>query len=215
MPSTLLPIPPPTGTLLRAPDPEDPAHTHDRMLMARAQAGAVEAFTELYDLHAQRTFRMAYAVVHNRSTAEEIVQESFVRGLEKVKSYRGEAPPRAWLASITLNLCRHYLRDRKTSGARYAEDKNIEGARPLRRARTRGVFTQVSLRESSHLLAVALGYLTEAQREVVALRFEKGLSYEEIGDILDMQPGAARALVFRAKVTLKEKLGIEDDEGGI
>ena len=173
--------------------------------MAKAQdGGGAEAFSELYALHGERTYRLAYAVVHNRSTAEDIVQETFMRGLDKVRSYRGEAPPRAWLASITLNLCRHHLRAQRASGLEAAD---IDYGKPIRRARSRGAFTKAVRREGNERLALALGYLTEPQREVVALRFEKGLSYEEIGSILDMKPGAARALVFRAKAMLREKMG--------
>ena len=68
------------------------------------------------------------------------------------------------------------------------------------------MLTKAVRREANHHLAVALGYLTESQREVVTLRFAQDLSYDEIGELLGIKPGAARALVFRAKAVLRDKL---------
>ena len=56
------------------------------------------------------------------------------------------------------------------------------------------------------LLAIAMGYLTESQREVFLLHYDQNLSYEDIGQILDMRPGAARALAHRAKANLRRRL---------
>jgi RNA polymerase sigma factor (sigma-70 family) len=70
------------------------------------------------------------------------------------------------------------------------------------------VVTKAVQKEDNRLLRVAMGYLTEAQREVFVLHYQDGLAYEDIGKILDMRAGAARALAHRAKATLREKLGV-------
>ena len=54
-----------------------------------------------------------------------------------------------------------------------------------------------------------MGFLTEAQRVVFILHYDQGLSYDEIGEILGLRAGAARALAHRAKANLREKLGSE------
>ena len=58
-------------------------------------------------------------------------------------------------------------------------------------------------------VSLALGFLTDAQREVMALRYEQSLDYDNIAEILGIRSGAARALAHRAKATLLEKLGSE------
>ena len=202
----------PSTVARRRPDPtptsmsSDTAETvRDQDLLRRARDGDAAAYAELFELHAERTYRMAYALVHNSSVAEDIVQETFLRGLDKIASYRGEAPPRSWFASITLNLCRHHHRDGRRAPEK-VDTVALDAGRPVRRLPSRGVLTKAVRRETHHHLAVALGYLTESQREVVTLRFEQGLSYDEIGELLGMKPGAARALVFRAKAVLRDKL---------
>ena len=71
--------------------------------------------------------------------------------------------------------------------------------------------TSAIRREEDRLLTVALGYLTEGQREVFVLHYVDGLPYEDLGKILNLRPGAARALAHRAKATLQKKLGANMD----
>ena len=204
MPSTVVRMQPEPGPAL-SPGPDPAESARDQELIRRARAGDSDAYAELFEHSAARTYRMAYALVHNSAVAEDIVQETFLRGLDKIASYRGEAPPRSWFASITLNLCRHHHRDGKRAPEK-VDTPALDAGRPVRRLPSRGVLTKAVRRETSHRLAVALGFLTASQREVVTLRFTQDLSYDEIGQMLGMKPGAARALVFRAKAVLRDKL---------
>ena len=151
---------------------------------------------------------MAYAIVHDQSAAEDVVQETFLKGLDRIATYRAEAAPRAWFSSIALNVCRHRLREGKREAER-AGERQLDGGRRLWRPRTRGAATKVVQQENNRLLAVALGFLTEAQREVFVLHYDQGLAYEEIAQIVGIRPGAARALAHRAKAALRDKLGSE------
>lgn len=178
----------------------------DALLMERAKAGDTTPFALLFKRHADRIWRMAYMILHSSAAAEDVVQETFTRGLSHIDSYRGEAEPRAWFSSIALNLCRHYLRD-KNKEAELADSAKLERGARVRRPRTRGVLSSAIRRESHRLLAVALGYLTQAQREVFVLHYVDELPYEDVGRILEIRPGAARALAHRAKAVLQKRLG--------
>jgi RNA polymerase sigma factor (sigma-70 family) len=177
-------------------------------LMRDAASGDRDAYARLMATYAPSLRRLSYAILHESDAAEDVVQETFLRGLEKIGSFRGESSPRAWLTSIAINLCRHYLRDRKRGGGG-AGEKTLESGRLPRKERTRGVVTRAAQGENMRLLAVALGFLTDAQREVLALRYEEGMDYDEIGQVLGIRAGAARALAHRAKTTLVERLGSE------
>ena len=119
---------------------------------------------------------------------------------------RTEPKPRAWFSSIALNLCRHYLRD-KNKEAELADSAKLERGGRVGRPRTRGALSSAVRRETNRLLAVALGYLTQAQREVFVLHYVDDLPYEEVSQILEIRPGAARALAHRAKAVLQKQLG--------
>jgi RNA polymerase sigma-70 factor (ECF subfamily) len=176
--------------------------------MSRAMAGDSRAYGELFEKYRERISRMAYAIVHDASAAEDVVQETFLKGLDRIATYRAEAAPRAWFSSIALNVCRHRLREGKREAER-AGERQLDGGRRLWRPRTRGAATKVVQQENNRLLAVALGFLTEAQREVFVLHYDQGLAYEEIAQIVGIRPGAARALAHRAKAALRDKLGSE------
>lgn len=178
-------------------------------LMRKAVEGDMTSYALLFKRHADRIQRLAYLILHSSVTAEDVVQDTFTRGLSHIRSYRGESGPRAWFSSIALNLCRHIIRDRKKEAELAGVDKLEHGAR-IRRPRTRGVMTSAIRREENRLLTVALGYLTDAQREVFVLHYVDGLPYEDVGSILGIRAGAARALAHRGKAVLQGRLGGAD-----
>jgi RNA polymerase sigma-70 factor, ECF subfamily len=180
----------------------------ERDLMGRARSGDAVAYGMLFEAHRDRIHRMAYAILHDQGAAEDCVQDTFARGWENLSTFRGESAPRAWFTAIALNFCRHRVRDGKHA-PESAGDHALESGRRAGRPRTRGVISKIAQKEDRRMLTIALGFLTEAQREVFILHYDQDLSYEEIGDILGMRPGAARALAHRAKETLREKLGTE------
>jgi RNA polymerase sigma-70 factor (ECF subfamily) len=180
----------------------------EREFMTRALAGDTEAYGDLFEMCQPKIFRMAYGILHDNAAAEDAVQETFLKGLDRISTYRGDSAPRAWFASIALNVCRHRIREGKhlESGV---TDRTLEGGRRIFRPRTRAAASRAVQHEDHRLLAIAMGFLTESQREVFLLHYDQGLSYDEIGEILGLRAGAARALAHRAKANLREKLGSE------
>ena len=166
--------------------------------MARSTAGDRGAYAELFARHADRIWHSAYYLLHDRWAADDILQETFTRGLSEIGSYRGEAEPATWLGMISLNLCRRQLRDSKRR-AKSAELPALEkGRKPGRRA-PRGVVTSVLRRETERQLVLALGFLTEAQREVFVLHYVEEMPFKEIAEALDTTVSAALALAHRAR----------------
>lgn len=200
-PAGLVPEPPLTPSAAAA-----FAALTDLQLMEKAKAQDMTSYAVLFKRHADRIWRLAYMILHSWTAAEDVVQETFTRGLTHIASYRGEAEPRAWFSSIALNLCRHYLRDRNKE-AELVDSAKLERGGRIRRPRTRGALSSAVRRETNRLLAVALGFLTQAQREVFVLHYVDELPYEDVGQILEIRPGAARALAHRAKAALQKKLG--------
>jgi|SRR6185436_686046 len=207
-PAAGAPIPPPAAApAAPAPGPLTAStELSDQELMDRSKGGDMTPYAMLFKRHADRIWRMAYMILHSSAAAEDVTQETFTRGLTHIASYRGEAEPRAWFSSIALNLCRHYLRD-KNKEAELADSAKLERGGRVGRPRTRGALSSAVRRETNRLLAVALGYLTQAQREVFVLHYVDDLPYEEVSQILEIRPGAARALAHRAKAVLQKQLG--------
>lgn len=183
----------------------------DRELMRRAMHGERTPYAVLFQRHAARIWRMGYLILHSGDSADDVVQDTFERGLSNIHTYLGQGDPGVWFSSIALNVCRHYLRARHRQ-AELTETSQLEqGRRPLR-PRTQGVVTNAIRRESSRKLMLALGYLTEPQREVFVLHYINGLPYEDVGKILGIRPGAARGLAHRARAVLRDKLALENQK---
>src|SRR5205814_8995420 len=132
-----------TTTLRPAPEavppvaPPDASAEADILLMRKAAQGDRDAYAQLFETHAETIRRLAYLIVHDRDRAEYIMQETFLRELAKIDSYRAEAPPRSWFSSIAIKLCRHHLRDGRK--ADFAQDSTLENGHRLRRERHQGV----------------------------------------------------------------------------
>lgn len=176
----------------------------DQELMTRAQAGDRQAFGVLFQRRSPAIWQMAYLLLHSADAAEDVVQETFTSAFEHAGDFRGESEPRSWLSAIALNSCRRMIR-KKVSGVVSADTSKLEHGQPMSAPR-RGVLTSMLRRETNRRLALALGYLTEPQREVFVLHYVDGLPYEEVARLLDTTAGAARALSQRARTVLQEKL---------
>jgi RNA polymerase sigma-70 factor (ECF subfamily) len=176
----------------------------DLELMTRAQAGDRHAFGALFQRRSPSIWQMAYLLLHSADAAEDVVQDTFTSAFEHVADFRGESEPRSWLSAIALNSCRRMIR-KKVSGVLSADTSRLEHGHPMS-APKRGVLTSMLRRETNRRLALALGFLTEPQREVFVLHYVDGLPYEEVARLLDTTAGAARALSQRARTILQEKL---------
>ncbi len=180
----------------------------DEALMKRAQRGDRSAYATLFNRHGSRIWRMGYLLLHDAVAAEDVAQETFTRGLQHLQTFRGEAPPRAWFSSIAINVCRRFLRDGQHEPD-LADREALERGHRVGRPKTRGALTTMIRKERNRRLAIALGYLTWAQREVFVLHYVDDLPYEEIAGMLEMTSGGARALAHRARTVLREKLGAD------
>lgn len=180
------------------------AASEDRALIARAMEGDRSAYATLFERHAPRIYRMAYLLLHDAAAAEDAVQETFARGITALPRYRGDAKPDVWLYSIGLNVCRRTLRDEKVREDPMAPEKLEGGRRPGRLSRS--VLTSLVRRETASRLAVALGYLTDLQREVFVLHYVEGLPYESVSQLLGVSVVGARGLAHRARQILRSKL---------
>ncbi len=147
-----------------------------------------------------RVFGVALRMLRNRSEAEEIAQEVFLRVHGAVEDFRGEAKLSTWLYAITSRLCLNRLAAGERRVAR-------EGQETLERL-TADVdpAAQLERGELEAALQRAITELPEERRIVVVLRDLEGLSYEEIAEALDLPVNTVRSRLHRARLDLKAKL---------
>jgi len=83
-------------------------------LVARAQGGDMEAFDELYRLHRDKVYSLCLNLCGDRERAQDLLQETFVRGWRGLQGFRGQSAFSTWLHRVAVNVCRDGERRRRT-----------------------------------------------------------------------------------------------------
>lgn len=170
-------------------------------LVARLRQDDRRAFEELVITYQHRLFGVAFRMLGNRAEAEEIAQETFLRAHRALPEFRGEARLHTWLYGIASRLCLNRLASAERRVVR-GDDEALAAAasdEPSAAARLERAERDAAVRE-------AIGALPEERRIVVVLRDLEGLSYDEIAEVLGLEPGTVRSRLHRARLDLKAKL---------
>jgi RNA polymerase sigma-70 factor (ECF subfamily) len=156
----------------------------------------------LFDEYYSKIARYAFVRVRNRTEAEDIAAEVFLKALHSLESYKEQGiPMQAWLFRIAHNLVVDHFR--KT-----AKKKTI----PIDSVQIESVTDPVRTTEMNIELArvnKAMEQLTAAQREVIRLRFFGGFTSKEVGQILNKADGAVREMQRAATQSLRNLLTAE------
>ncbi len=162
-------------------------------LLARCRAGDQLAFRRLLELHHQRVYRTAYALVADADEATDITQETFLKAWRALPGFRGDATLSTWLTRLALNAARDHLRRRRVQATL---DTLRGGPGPVGDDPARAVADRDELGR-------ALGQLSARAREVVALRYGRDLSLAEIAAILDCPEGTVKSRLHGALTRLR------------
>jgi RNA polymerase sigma-70 factor (ECF subfamily) len=184
------------------------AKDDDGTLVAAAKAGDVAAFEELVGRYERKIFRLAQNMLWNREDAEDVMQEAFLKSFQRLGDFRGDSRFYTWLVRITINEALMKLRKRRPS--QVSLDKPLEGEDGLlpREIEDWGPTPEqrYGQKELDEILSRALGQLEPGNRIVFQMRDVEGLSAEETAQLLGLSVPAVKARLFRARLTLREKL---------
>jgi RNA polymerase sigma-70 factor (ECF subfamily) len=172
----------------------------DRELVQRCREGDRTAFTELVDRYQKTVFNTALRIVGDTEEAEDVSQSAFLKAFEKLDTFKPRFRFFSWMYRITVNESLNVLRYRKN----------------FRRLEEHTAVTEAPIVEvdAGDRIQDALMDLKLDHRVVVVLKHLQGLSYEEIGMVLNIPPKRVKSRLFTARVTLKEimkKKGLGDD----
>jgi RNA polymerase sigma-70 factor, ECF subfamily len=161
--------------------------------MRSAQQGDRQAFAALAQAHWERLFRWLYHLTHDTAQAEDLAQETFLRALAGLGSFEAGTNFRAWLFRIAHNL---WLNER-----RGGQKQRLPFPRELADRLDSPVDAAID-REQLAELARAVGRLPGDFRAAFLLRAEEGLSFREIGEVLEISEETARWRVYQARKKL-------------
>jgi RNA polymerase sigma-70 factor (ECF subfamily) len=172
----------------------DADRPQDAALVARCRAGDLNAFSEVYRLHATRLYNLAYRMV-GREAAEDLVQDMFLTAFRKLETFKGEAALGTWLYRLGMNVCLDRLRSKAAkqellTGELDESSLNASGSRAL---------PQVARLD----LERAIAALPEGARAAFLLHDVEGFDHHEVGRILGIAEGTSKSQVHKARLRIR------------
>jgi RNA polymerase sigma-70 factor, ECF subfamily len=191
----------------RKPTPID-LRPDDRKIVHRMQAGEEAAFEEFFAAHFQGLFRFALARVDgDRDLARDLAQAAISKGIERLDTWRGEAPLFSWLCAICrFELTAHFRRlGRRPHEVELPEESTLaRGAVESLSFELGDPEHQLLRREVGRLVHVAIDNLPPHYRQVLQWKYVEGLPVAEIAARLELSAKAAESLLTRARQTFRD-----------
>jgi len=170
----------------------------DRQCVQRAQAGEHAAFTALVTAYRQMVYGICYRMTGHAEDAEDLAHETFVEAFLKLPTLQDPDAFGAWLRTLTLNLCRMWLR------GRLLDTEELTEAIPARPPEEDDpLFARIS-----H----GLMHLSPPLRVTLVLHYLEGLSYHDIATFLDVPIGTVMSRLHRGRKELKQVVEDTTDE---
>jgi RNA polymerase sigma-70 factor, ECF subfamily len=191
---------------------QDWAALDDQEVVGRAREGEEPAHRELIRRYERPVFALVYRMVRDRELAEDLAQESFVKALNALGTYRAEFKFSSWIFKIANNTAIDHLRRRELptlslDGAPHADTTESVAATALQvESQDETPLEQVEARELGSAIETAIGRLRPEYRACILLRHVEGRTYEEVAEILDLPLGTVKTNIHRARHELRQLL---------
>jgi len=197
-----------TGTFI-----EDPKH---QMTIAeairRAQDGDANAFEYLYNSHCKRVYGICLRMLKDRSDAEDLTQQVFLRVFQKIGTFRGDSCFSTWLHRVTVNAVLMHLRKKRPQEI-HLEDRNpafadSDGPHEFRAG-------DVSMPDAIERLNLsrAIRKLPAGYKRLFLLHDVMGYEHGEIAELVGCSVGCSKSQVHKARKRLRQFLHLQSVQG--
>lgn len=176
----------------------------DAQIIEQIRKGNERKYALLVDRHKDRAFTLAVRLMGDRQEAEEVVQDGFMRAFRNLEQFRGDAKFSTWLYRIVYNLCMTRVSRRRPRCETLEVESDTHG----------NVVVDDELRIDEHLedeefktiVREEADRLPEKYRAVVTLFYLQDMSYEELGNVLNLPLGTVKTNLFRARDLLRKRV---------
>ena len=168
-------------------------------LIRRSQAGDGQAMEALYYRYKTALFNMAYRYTYDRATAEDLLQEIFIKVFTHIEDVRRTETFTGWIYRIALNTCYSHLRGKKIELQKNVPLADVEGA-------LHAPGESESSNDVRRPLDEAIARLPEKLKEIFLLHDVQGFKHEEIARMLGLSVGTSKSQLFKARLKLRDFL---------
>lgn len=184
----------------------------DADVVALAQQGREVAYRELLRRYERPVFSLVFRMVRDRTVAEDLSQETFIKVLNHIDKYRPEFKFSSWLFKIANNVAIDHLRRRQLNTISMDGSPNASTAAEIEASsfdiadQSESALDELEARELGTAIERAIAKLRPEYRSCILLRHVEGRSYEEIAATLDLPLGTVKTFIHRARHQLRDLL---------
>ena len=173
----------------------------EQTLIERCRGGQDDAaFAELVDRYKDVVYALVYRLRRDRSDADDLAQEVFLKVHRGLRYFRGDARLSTWLYRIVFNVC---CEDRARRRPRELPLDPGDGRPAIDPGAHDAAFGELELKDR---LDRAMATLPDNYRFLIAAHYLRGVQYEALAEALDMPLGTVKTHLYRAKRLLRERL---------
>ncbi|MGI8669292.1 MAG: sigma-70 family RNA polymerase sigma factor [Aridibacter sp.] len=184
----------------------------ETQFIEKLKQGDAQAFDTFVQRYTSDIYGLLYRITEDAEEAADLTQETFIKAFKAIKKFRGDAELKTWLFRIAVNQSKNRFRWWK----RRKREKTVSLDAPIGNSETplsETIQTNFANPEENTLqnerqkfLKKALQELPDIFREAVVLCDIEGLSYEEISNVLEINPGTVKSRIARGREELRKKL---------
>lgn len=179
----------------------------EREIVILAQRGDSAALDTIYRQHSPRVYAVCLRMIGNTAEAEDLMQETFLQVLRKIRTFRGDSAFSTWLHRIAVNVVLMRMRRSKPSRETSLEEVTAPAGDGAFAHEAFAGLDQHLVGSLDRLhLQRALGHLRPSQKLVVELHDIHGYKHDEIASMLDWTVGNSKSQLHRARTRLRKAL---------
>ncbi len=193
------------------PVPEVPSYETavDLVLVQRTQQGDLPAYDELIRRYQERIYATIYHMTGNHEDANDLAQETFIKGFTALKTFKGDSSFYTWVYRIAVNKTINFRKMRRNKSHLSLNDMDFNAENDpdmVQLVSDKTPRRDAGLSELHDKLGEAMQKLSPVHRLVVTLHDVQGLPHEEIATIMDCNIGTVRSRLFYARQQLQAYL---------
>src|SRR6266852_271408 len=197
----------PVDLVVAPPEKAAPANNplEESDLVQRAQRGDIAAYDDLVRRYQERIYATVYHMTANHEDASDLAQETFIKGYQALKSFKGDSSFYTWVYRIAVNKTINFLKQRKNRTYLSLNDLDFNAEHDpdlVALISDKTPRRDVSLIELQEKLNSAMQKLSQIHRLVVTMHDVQGLSHEDISKIMGCNTGTVRSRLFYARQQL-------------
>jgi RNA polymerase sigma-70 factor (ECF subfamily) len=178
-----------------------------KLLQERNEA----AFTEFVRQYSTTVYNLAFRMLGNSAEAEDISQEIFITVFKRIHTFRGDSSLSTWMYRVTINHCKNRIKylARRHDLARLEYQDERSRRSSVDRSTAAVVHRPDELAEAREMEAIIQGTLEdldEDHRTILVLRELQGLTYQQIGEVMQLEEGTVKSKLHRARSTFMRRI---------